>query len=371
MPTHGRGRSAGAQQGAGRDHAALTWNQFEVDALTAVEIDRRTSTRRARFAAVLRRRWSWLVVGITVLALLMPVPWLHHVSPDPLGTAWRLNGRLVVDDEVIDPPGRWSWLAIGRPPLVIELLRNRLFGTDNPPSDLREGSLAHRPALSDPAAAAVGLRAAGREVPMRIAIEVRRPLIDGLPSAARITTVNGEPIVDRRVWEQVAGSWSPETVFDPAESISFTTGSGERFQTTGPGLPYQVVTTIDLAPEGLDARIRFALVDALPLDWVRNLSLGNSHGMMVALLTYTHASGRDLAQGRHIAGTGGILGDGTVTRIGGLASKARAAKRAGADVLLVPAGQVGQLEGEDLAGVEVVPVSTLRDAITWLARPVA
>ena len=93
-------------------------------------------------------------------------------------------------------------------------------------------------------------------------------------------------------------------------------------------------------------------------------------GAMVALVTYADVSGLDLAQGRHIAGTGGILGDGTVTRIGGLPAKARAARRAGADVLLVPASQVGELDDVDLAGVQVVPWRTLGDAIAWLSQPI-
>lgn len=70
---------------------------------------------------------------------------------------------------------------------------------------------------------------------------------------------------------------------------------------------------------------------------------------MVALTTYAHVVDADLAQGRHIAGTGGIRGDGTVTRVGGVAAKAGAAHRAGADVLFVPASQASQLDDLELA----------------------
>ncbi|MFO7778134.1 MAG: hypothetical protein R6V28_07280, partial [Nitriliruptoraceae bacterium] len=64
-----------------------------------------------------RRRQRWLKRAAIVLlvVLVLPVPWLHVVSEDPLGTAWRLNGRLQVNGQVIDPPGRWTWLAVGRP----------------------------------------------------------------------------------------------------------------------------------------------------------------------------------------------------------------------------------------------------------------
>jgi predicted S18 family serine protease len=102
--------------------------------------------------------------------------------------------------------------------------------------------------------------------------------------------------------------------------------------------------------------------------WARSLALGPSHGLMVALTTYAHAVDGDIAQGRHIAGTGGIRGDGVVTPIGGLPSKARAAKRAGADVLLYPASQAHQLAGFDAGNMLLVPVRTLGDAIAALGH---
>lgn len=307
---------------------------------------------------------------MTAFMLLLPVPWLHVVSENPPGSAWRLDGRLTVNDAVVDPPGRWSWLAVGRPQLVIEVLRDAMLGTDNPPRDLREGRLADRPALSDPAAAAVGLRHAGRDVPMRIAVRVRDPLVEGLPFTASIAAVNGVALTDRSSWESATSRTNRAVTYDEHEALRFTTGVGEEYVVSGPGLPYRVITTLDLAPSGLDARIRFAWLDLLPTEWFRRLSLGSSHGMMIALTTYTAVSGEDLAQGRHIAGTGGILGDGTVTRIGGLPSKAKAAMRDGADVLVVPASQADELDDVDLSGVTIVPVTSLDDAIEWLSTPV-
>ena len=96
------------------------------------------------------------------------------------------------------------------------------------------------------------------------------------------------------------------------------------------------------------------------------MAMGSSHGLMVGLTTYVAASREDLAAGRHVAGTGRLLGDGTVGTIGGLASKAGAARRAGADVLLVPAGQVHLLDGVDLGGMRVLAVTTIDDAIDQL-----
>jgi hypothetical protein len=352
------------------------------------------------------------MVGIAALliVLLLPVPWLHVVSDNPPGHAWRLNGRLYIDGDAIDPAGDWSWLAVGRPPVVAELLRDRIVGTDSPPADMRRGSRTRSPALSEPAAVAVGLRHAGVDVPMRLLVEASHPQYEGLPERAVITEVAGVELTVRADWDRVVDGWeiaraaASDPSSDPSSDLSsdpspvassdlssapssgsssvassgetsapptvdFEIRDGRNFSTPGPGLPYDRVDILDLAPVDLDAAISAPLTRLAPVSWFRKLSLGSSHGMMVALMTYTHASGRDLAQTRHIAGTGGIQGDGTVTRIGGLPAKAKAAKRAGADVLFFPASQVGELESFDRDGITLVPIETLDDAIRWLSNP--
>lgn len=333
--------------------------------------------RRGDAAAMSRQR---LLVLVAVVLLLLPVPWLHVVSEDPPGTAWRLDGRLHINDRAVDPPGRWSWLAVGRPPLLGELLRDSLVGVESDAIDLRTGPITRRPALSEPAAVAVGLRHAGRKLPLGVLIEVRDPLLEGYPQTGLLAAVNDAPLTDRLAWETLSGGWSQDAgaadgsgglgaEVDPG--VTFRFRSGRQFTAPGPGLPYGEVIVSPTAPDSLRAGITFAAMRLIPGDAARNLSLGSSHGLMVALMAYAHASGHDLAQERHLAGTGGILGDGTVQRIGGLPAKARAANRAGADVLLVPRSQAHQLEEVPLIGTTVVPVSSLREAIEWLAAPVA
>jgi len=318
-----------------------------------------------------------VLVVLLLITLALPVPWLHVVSDDPLGHAWRLDGRLYIEGEAIDPGGEWSWLAIGRPPVVAELLRDRVIGTDSPPADLRRGSRTRSPSLSEPAAVAVGLRHAGIEVPMRLLVEASRPRFDGMPDHVVITEIAGIQLAERGDWEQVVGGWelaereATTTKGTGAPTVDFAIRDGRSFSAPGTRLPYDRIDVLDLAPRHLDAAIAGPLTRLAPVSWFRNLSLGSSHGTMVALLAYTDASGSDLAQARHIAGTGGIRGDGTVTRIGGLPSKARAAKRADADVLLFPASQAGELDGFDSEGMTLVPIETLDDAIRWLANPVA
>ena len=92
-------------------------------------------------------------------------------------------------------------------------------------------------------------------------------------------------------------------------------------------MPYRFVDVLERPVEAvLDVAVggRWAL--SAPGRWFRNLAVGRSHGLMVALVSYADASGRDLAAGRIIAGTGGIRSDGSVSRVGGLGAKAEAAR---------------------------------------------
>lgn len=342
-----------------------------------------------------RPRWSRakrvrVAVLSVVLLLLLPVPWMHVTGENPVSHAWKLDGRLFVDDQVIDPSGRWSWLAIGRPPLVIELLRDRVLGTDSPPADMRAGPMVHAPSLSEPAAAAVGLRAAGFDVPMRLLVEVREPRLAGLPETAVIAYIEGVAVDHRAAWQDYLDRADPgplhaEGRAEPARAgragtdpggvdpgtLRFTTRTGDTYEVPGSELPYDKIHTLDLAPVGLRAGIAPPWARIGPVEWFRSLSLGSSHGMMVALTTYADAVEYDVAQGRHIAGTGGIRGDGTVTRIGGLEAKATAARRQGVDVMFFPASQAQDLVGFEPRGMTLVPIETLADAIEFLARPLA
>ena len=328
-----------------------------------------------------RRRWLRRGVLLLLIVLVLPVPWLHVVSEDPLGTAWRLSGRLQVNGEVVDPPGRWTWLAVGRPALVGEVVRDQLWPPERPPTDLRVHSVVLSPALAEPAAAAVGLRHAGVEIPLGLLVEVYEPLIEGLPDRAIVTELEGIPLTDRDAWERASAAMSApalaavdgEQAVGGEDPLSFLIAGGGAFlvERTDQGLPYRVVRTLDTAPQGLEARIAFVATDLLPVERFRRWSLGSSHGMMVALTTYAHVVEGDLARGRHVAGTGGIRGDGSVVAIGGLRAKATAARRAGADVLFFPATQAVVLEGFDPGGMELVPVASLAEAIAYLAGPIA
>lgn len=93
---------------------------------------------------------------------------------------------------------------------------------------------------------------------------------------------------------------------------------------------------------------------------------GPSAGLMFALGIITKAGGQNLTGGKFIAGTGTITNAGDVGPIGGITLKMLAARRAGATIFLVPAGNCSEARGGDPAGLRIVKVSTLDGAINAL-----
>jgi PDZ domain-containing protein len=96
---------------------------------------------------------------------------------------------------------------------------------------------------------------------------------------------------------------------------------------------------------------------------------GPSAGLMFSLAIVQRLEQRDLARGCKIAGTGEIDYNGSVSAIGGARQKVVAAENAGARYFLVP--NVPENVNPARAGahsIKVVPVSSLRQALTFLNR---
>ena len=93
---------------------------------------------------------------------------------------------------------------------------------------------------------------------------------------------------------------------------------------------------------------------------------GPSAGMMFALGIIDKLTPLDLTGGKFIAGTGEITASGQVEPIGGIQQKMVAARAAGATVFLTPAGNCSDTAGAVPAGLRLVKVSTLAQAISDL-----
>ena len=94
---------------------------------------------------------------------------------------------------------------------------------------------------------------------------------------------------------------------------------------------------------------------------------GPSAGMMFALGIIDKLTSTNLTGGRIIAGTGTIDAQGNVGAIGGIQMKTIGARDAGATVFLAPAGNCAEAKANQPAGLELVKVNTLQDALNALA----
>lgn len=310
------------------------------------------------------RRWAR---PVTLSALLLavgflPLPWLVAPTPNPPGMAWRLDGRLQFNGHAIDPPGSWVGLTAGRPPVVAEVILGWLDNDAERPRDMRDGSIFSSPAMAEPAAIAIGLIEAGLAIEVTTLVEARDPLIDGLPARISVSKVNGRVIASREDWLSAIGGLSQRNEI-------LTTG-GSLLPFSGNTFPYGKINMMQ-SPTDLNVSLA-GLASLLPDDLYRNLALGRSHGLLLALAAYADATDTELTRDKVIAATGVIRGDGSVGRIGGLPAKARAADRAGVEILFYPADQlceesaVMEVLGETT--MTMIPVATLAEAIDALRQ---
>jgi PDZ domain-containing protein len=94
---------------------------------------------------------------------------------------------------------------------------------------------------------------------------------------------------------------------------------------------------------------------------------GPSAGLAFAL-DIVDELGDDIDLGRTIVATGELDLDGNVRPIGGVKQKAIGARNAGADIFLVPDGNFAEAR-DAVDGLNVIPVSTLQEALSVLATP--
>jgi PDZ domain-containing protein len=140
-----------------------------------------------------------------------------------------------------------------------------------------------------------------------------------------------------------------------------------RFSVTAGGSSETVTVSRERCGPQNDPLVGISTLQNFPFDVT--ISSGNiagpSAGLMWALGFYDLLTPEDLTAGKTIAGTGAIDRDGKVYPIGGVAEKLVAAQRAGADVFLVPQGNLKEAQAAN-PGIRLVPVSSLQDALDFL-----
>lgn len=215
-------------------------------------------------------------------------------------------------------------------------------------------------------AAAVGLRAAGREV--QIAGDGAR-VVEVIPgSAADGKLAAGDVIVEANGEEISLGSQLAALTQELAagEQLNLTVqrdGTTEEIQLRTAPIPGTDSSGIGVFIDTVNQQID------LPADVnVENRSGigGPSAGLMLSLTVYDLFTEEDLADGRAIAGTGTIRLTGEVGPIGGIEKKVRGAASSGADVFLAPAEQADAARSAAPEGLDIIAVETFQDALDAL-----
>jgi Lon-like protease len=148
-------------------------------------------------------------------------------------------------------------------------------------------------------------------------------------------------------------------------------GDPLRFHVSAAGEEHDVTVTRGDCPGAGRPVVGISMVNDFPFDV--EISSGDvggpSAGLMWGLGLYDLLTPGDLTDGRLIAGTGTMLVDGTVGPIGGIADKIVAARRAGAQVFLVPKDNLEQATTVDTGDLELIPVESFDQALEALGVP--
>jgi len=183
-----------------------------------------------------------------------------------------------------------------------------------------------------------------------------------------------------------AGKLQPGDVIDAVDGTATSTGgtSGmnaitDAIQKVTPGAQVTFTITRDdkkqsvttgTASSGGKAQVGISIESENVFPFSVDIQLNNvggpSAGMMFALGIIDKLSATGLTGGRIIAGTGTIDASGNVGAIGGIQMKTIGARDAGATVFLAPASNCAEAKANQPAGLELVKVNTLKDALNAL-----
>jgi PDZ domain-containing protein len=212
---------------------------------------------------------------------------------------------------------------------------------------------------SENSATLAALNYLGRPVEQVVgAVDDKGPSAGKLEPGDDITAVNGAPVNDSEARRAAIGRLAPGTVVTldlnrEGKPVTASVTLGTNPDDTSKG-----VLGIGLAEENGDPN--------LDIDFNVGDIGGPSAGLMLTLAVIDKLSPGELTGGEFVAGTGTITSDGDVGEIGGITHKMRAAKDAGAEAFLVPAGNCSEAKSDTPDGLTLVKVDTLQDAIDGL-----
>ncbi|MEY2474935.1 MAG: Lon-like protease [Actinomycetota bacterium] len=198
-------------------------------------------------------------------------------------------------------------------------------------------------------------RLGGSTRPAAELVSVRGVPVDPAAGSILVTVVTAEPVTLAGMLSAWFGG-SNDVRHDP-DDITATTAqwtARQLMDTAG-----ATATEVALRHVGVDAGTVRVSVTPHGLG-------GPSAGLAMALELVDLLSPGDLTGGHRVAVSGALAPDGRVEAVGGIRFKAAAARRAGAEVLLVPVGAAREASLYAV-GVRVVSVASFADALATLA----
>ncbi|MBI4728629.1 MAG: PDZ domain-containing protein [Acidobacteria bacterium] len=213
------------------------------------------------------------------------------------------------------------------------------------------------------AAEVVALRALDMEVPripgaFVLSVIPDSPAAASLKSGDVIVAVDGHAI---NVPEQLSKAIGTRRVGQTVRLTVDRAGTRRRF----------TLRTVDSVIDkgrpsvGIFVREAFRLPVQISID---TGDIGGPSGGLVFALAIAGAVGHeDLTRGHRIAATGTISLDGTVGAVGGVRDKIAAARHVGADVFVLPAGEVA-LARPVARGIRLIGIRTFAEAVAALRR---
>lgn len=324
---------------------------------------------RARLASRLFRLSTLLVlmVGGLVLALL-PMPWLVFAPSPPRpveamvsieGAPRELSGHLLASSAGYRraTPALALWA-------LIDPTRD-VKPRPDPDHHRATTSRDHSIQESVMVAATVALRLAGREASVMsdglevLAVAAEDPVADVLQPGDLLLEANGDPLVvpsDLRVLADAP------SLHDTVKILRLRNGSRQLVDVpinTSDTRRRIEVTTAAVRP--VLALPAGATIAAKDVD-----GNGGSAGLMLALAVYDRFANEPIIGNRSVSGTGTVDLEGGVSVIEGLRQKVIAAEEAGVSLFFVPAPQFEEAVSSTRGAMQIVPVSTVNEAIVVL-----
>ena len=227
----------------------------------------------------------------------------------------------------------------------------------------------HEMAESQEVAAAVALRALGRNVVVKSPGTVILAVQPAGPSAGKITPgdivvrVDGRPAPFENDLRRLIRRHKP------GDAVVLTVRHDDKVKhitvktIADPDLPTRPLIGVQTSC-ATQAFTRVSLPVPVRIDLGQ---VGGPSAGLAFALDIAEELGRDVDRGYRVAATGALCLDGTVIPIGGVKQKTIGAKQAGADVFIVPAGD-NAAEARRYAGtMRVLPVHSFRQALRELA----